>query len=1002
MRANAPRLQLIAPLSGVLIPIESVPDPVFAEKMVGDGISIDPTSNELLAPLAGTVIQLHRAGHALTIRSAEGVEVLLHIGLDTVTLKGEGFAPQVKEGDSVTQGQSLIRFDADLVGRKARGLLTQMVIANGDKVARMKPATGKVEAGKSEVLMLDLAGSSAAHTTSAGSVDLVAPLSGVLFPLDKVPDPVFAQKMVGDGVSLDPTSGELLSPVAGTVTNIHNAHHALTITTAEGLEVLVHIGIDTVMLKGEGFTPRVKQGDTVAVGQALISFDADRVARKAASLLTQIVIANGDKVAAMYAKSGAVEAGRDVVLSVQLVGSEVADATAGGNVELAGPVSLPNPSGLHARPAAVLAAEAKKYKSDVRIMRGAAEVNAKSVVAIMGFATMQGDAISVKATGPDAREAAAAVAKLLAEGCGEKAGDAPAPAAAPKVIAPTRATPTDPDELAGVSASPGLAVGRIVQYRQQVIEVTEKGDSPQRERTRLDGALHEGRAAIEALKANLSDRSKAQILDAHIELLEDPELIDLAIEGVSAGKSAGYAWREAFTRYAAQLEGLDNALLRERANDIRDVGRRVLALLAGVTQAKIDVPAGSILIAEELTPSDTAQLDRTKVLGFCTTTGGATSHVAILARSLGIPAVCGIDEAVLDLADGTQVVLDGSRGTLRKNPSEAQLADAEARMARQAAKREAEQAAAHKAAQTADGVRIEVVANVRNAKDAQEGVANGAEGVGLLRSEFLFDDRDTAPDEEEQAAAYIAVAEALGTERPLVVRTLDVGGDKPLPYLPLGKEDNPFLGLRGVRVSLDRPDMFRTQLRAILRTAPLAKLHIMFPMIATLEELREAKAILAEEQAATGHTDVQVGVMIEVPSAAVMAEQFAREADFFSIGTNDLTQYTLAMDRGHPKLAKKADGLNPAVLRMIALTCEGAKKHGKWVGVCGGMASDPMAVPVLIGLGVTELSASVPAIPAIKATVARVTMPECEALAQEVLALGTAAEVRARLAKFAD
>ncbi|MCX9158392.1 phosphoenolpyruvate--protein phosphotransferase [Niveibacterium sp. 24ML] len=998
MRAPATRLTLIAPLSGLIVPIESVPDPVFAQKMVGDGISIDPTSNELLAPIAGTVTQLHSAGHALTIRSEEGVEVLLHIGLDTVTLKGEGFSPKVREGDKVSAGQLLISFDADLVGRKARSLLTQIVIANGDKIARMKPASGRAEAGKTELLTLDLAG---AAPTGAGVIEIMAPLSGVLFPLDKVPDPVFAQKMVGDGISLDPTSSDLLSPVAGTVTNLHSAGHALTITTAEGLEVLVHIGIDTVLLKGEGFSPKVRQGDQVSVGQSLIGFSPDHVARKAASLLTQILIANGDRVAAMHPKSGTVEAGRDVILSIELVGAQAAAAQTGGAVESAGPVALPNPSGLHARPAAVLAAEAKKFKSDIRIVRDGNEANAKSVVAVMGLATKQGDAITVKATGPDAREAAAAVAKLLADGCGEKAGDAPA-APAPKAAAPTRAVTSDADELGGVSASPGLAVGRIAQYRQQVIDVAEKGESPQRERARLDAALHDSRGAIEALKANLSDPSKAQILDAHIELLEDPDLVNLAIEGVSAGKSAGFAWREAFTRYAAQLEGLDNALLRERANDIRDVGRRVLALLAGVTQAKIDVPAGSILIAEELTPSDTATLDRSKVLGFCTTTGGATSHVAILARSLGIPAVCGIDEAVLALADGTQVVLDGSRGTLRKNPTEAQLADAQDRMARQAAKHAAEQAAAHQPANTTDGHHIEVVANVRNADDAERGVANGAEGVGLLRSEFLFDDRDTAPDEEEQAAAYIAVAQALGSERPLVVRTLDVGGDKPLPYLPLPKEENPFLGLRGVRVSLERPDMFRTQLRAILRTAPLTKLHIMFPMIATLEELREAKAILAEEQAATGHTNVKVGVMIEVPSAAVLAEQFAREADFFSIGTNDLTQYTLAMDRGHPKLAKKADGLHPSVLKMIALTCEGAKKHGKWVGVCGGMASDMMAIPVLIGLGVTELSASVPAIAAVKATVSRVSMAECQALAQEVISLGTAAEVRARLAKFAD
>lgn len=842
--------------------------------------------------------------------------------------------------------------------------------------------------------------------TPPARLEIMAPLSGVLVPLESVPDPVFAQKMVGDGVSLDPTSGDLLAPVAGTVTQLHKAHHALTITTAQGIEVLLHIGIDTVMLKGEGFTPKVRQGEKVDVGQILISFDVDRVARKAASLLTQILIANVDKVSRFLPASGIAVAGQSVVLTLEL--SELADAAAtvevvAGNALTGDAVSLPNPSGLHARPAAVLAAEAKKFKSDLRLLRGADEANAKSVVAIMGLATQRGDAIRVKASGPDANEAMRTISALLAEGCGEKPGAAPD---APAVAAAVRATPVSANELAGVSASPGLAVGRIVQYRQEMIDVAETGETPARERSKLDAALHEAHAQIEALKSQLADPAKAQILDAHQELLADPDLTDLAIEGVSQGKSAGFAWHAAFSQYASRLEGLDNALLRERGNDIRDVGRRVLSLLAGVKQAQIVVAQGSILIAEELTPSDTASFDRGKVLGFCTTTGGATSHVAILARSFGIPAVCGIDEEALTLKDGTLVVLDGSRGILHRNPSEAEIAQAQERVVRQAAKRDEELIGAAAPAVTTDGQRIEVVANVRNAQEARDGVANGAEGVGLLRSEFLFDDRDTAPDEEEQAAAYTAVAAALGSERTLVIRTLDVGGDKPLPYLPLPREDNPFLGLRGVRVSLDQPEMFRTQLRAILRAARMAKLHIMFPMIATLEELREAKAILAailaEEYAATGRSEVRVGLMIEVPSAAVMAEQFAREADFFSIGTNDLTQYTLAMDRGHPKLARKADGLHPSVLKMIALTCEGARKHGKWVGVCGGMASDTMAVPVLIGLGVDELSVSVPAIPAIKALIKRLSLAECRLLAQEVVQMGTASEVRARLAAFAD
>jgi phosphocarrier protein FPr/phosphocarrier protein len=837
-------------------------------------------------------------------------------------------------------------------------------------------------------------------------IELIAPLSGVMVPLDSVPDPVFAQKMVGDGVSIDPTSDELLSPLAGKVTQLHKSSHAVTITGDNGLQVLLHIGLDTVLLRGEGFMPLVNEGDTVAVGTPLIRFDPVAVGAKASSLLTQMVIANGELVTRYVPVKGLVNAGTDTALYVELVGSIAEKETAGAaGAILSGEITLPNPAGLHARPAAVVAAEAKKFTSEIRLLRGSDSVNAKSIVAIMGFATTLGDKLRVEARGPDAAEAASVLARVLAEGSGEKPGDAPAPSAptAASTAEPiaTRSPVADANEFTGVSASPGLAVGNVVQFRQQVIDVNEAGESPQRERAQLEAARHQARQQIEALKATLADASKAQILAAHLELLDDPDLNDMAIASISEGKGAGFAWREAFQQQAGTLEKLDNPLLRERAGDIRDVGRRVLALLAGVRQAQIDVPQDSILIAEELSPSDTTSLDRSKVLGFCTTTGGATSHVAILARSLGIPAICGIDARALQLADGTSVVLDGSRGSLRRNPSADELEQAHQRISRQAAKREAEKLAASKLAMTADGHRIEVVANIRNAQEARDAVAAGAEGVGLLRSEFLFDARDTAPSEDEQAAEYCAVAEALGRERPLVVRTLDVGGDKPLSYLPLPKEDNPFLGLRGVRVSLARPDIFRTQLRAILRAAPLGNLHVMFPMIATIEEVQAARKILLEE-AGDHATSVKIGVMIEVPAAALIAEPLAREVDFFSIGTNDLTQYTLAMDRGHPQLAKQADALHPAVLRLIGMTVEGAHRHGKWVGICGGIASDAMAVPVLAGLGIDELSVSIPAVGSVKAQLARLTMAEASKLAADVLRLGTAAEVRAHLSRFAD
>ena len=835
-------------------------------------------------------------------------------------------------------------------------------------------------------------------------IGLLAPLSGILVPLERVPDPVFAQRTVGDGVSIDPTSCDVLAPAAGLVTLLHRAAHALAITTDEGVEILVHIGVDTVSLNGKGFTARVSQGDRVAAGQPLISFDADLIARSAPSLLTQVLVTNRERIRAMTVATGLVDAGRSVILDVELAAAPAVDgAPATEATAVSADIRLPNRQGLHARPAAVVAAAAKAFRADIRLLRGADAANAKSVTSILLLATNPHDAIRVSATGPDAAAAVSALAELLACGSGESqaSGESAVPAAGPvpaAVAAPAiPAAPTDPRKLAGVSASPGVALGKVAQVRRTAISVAEQGAGLERERAHLDAALTRARQQISAQQAANSGAA-SRILDAHLELLADPELIDLAVAGLAGGRSAGFAWREAYSRYAARLEALASALLRERAGDVRDVGGRVLGLLAGVTTAPLEFAPGSILIADELTPSETASLDAGRVLGLCTTGGGPTSHAAILARALGLPAVCGVDRAALELEDGTAVLLDGTGGTLLKNPDETEVAAARAVMGRLAAQRHSERASASEPAATTDGHRIEIAANIGTAEEAVAAVAHGAEAVGLLRSELLFLDRDTAPEEREQAEVYRAVAAVLGRGRRLVIRTLDVGGDKPLAYLPLPAEQNPFLGLRGIRVSLERPDLLRSQLRAILTAAALSDVHVMFPMIATLDELRAARRILAEEQA--GGASVRVGVMIEVPSAALTAEHLAREVDFFSIGTNDLTQYTLAMDRGHPRLAALADALHPAVLKLISLTVEAAHRHGKWVGVCGGMAAEPLAVPVLLGIGVDELSVPVPAIAAVKALVRRLSLRHCRDLAREVAGLSTAGEVRARLAQF--
>jgi phosphoenolpyruvate-protein phosphotransferase len=831
---------------------------------------------------------------------------------------------------------------------------------------------------------------------------IIAPLSGQVWPLERIPDPVFAQKMVGDGLSIDPTDSVLVAACDGEVIALHAAGHAVTLRTPEGVELLMHVGIDTVALKGQGFTPRVKIGDTVTAGTPLIDFDLDFLATRAKSLLTQIVIANGERVRWLERARGRVVRGKDTLFTVMVDAAVAALKTDGEVIVTSEAILIPNPTGLHARPSAVIASLAKGFKSSIKLQVGDRQANAQSITAIMALDVGHGAKVQVVASGPDAKAAVDKLSAVLSAGSGDE-GCRPAPAPKTTTPAPAAAPPpqrrsTDPNVLVGASASPGLAVGQVFQLRRQEIRVPEAGTGVATERKQLADALAAAHGQLAALRAQLHakrEAAKAAIFAAHEELLADPDLLEIAESAIAKGKSAAFAWQRAFSTHAERLASMKNQLLAQRANDLRDVGLRVLALLAGTTLEKADYPPNSVLIAEDLTPSDAATLDRTRVMGFCTTRGGATSHVAIIARSVGLPALAGIEPAALDLVDGTLVILDGNKGTLRLNASAQEVELIRKAQARAEQRRKDDLAHALEPATTLDGTQIEVLANIGGLADATKIAALGGEGVGLLRSEFIFMERADAPTEEEQFEIYKSIAQALGRERPLIIRTLDVGGDKPLAYLPIPKEDNPFLGERGVRVGLDRPELLRTQLRAILRAGAFGDVRIMFPMIARLNELYDVKAILAEEAASLGVPTLPTGIMVEVPAAAVMAAQFARAADFFSVGTNDLTQYTLAMDRGHPKLAPHVDGLNPAVLRLLAHTVKGAEPLARPVGVCGGIASDLVAIPILIGIGVSELSVSLAAIPTVKARIRALRMDACRALAERALAAESAEEVRA-------
>lgn len=832
------------------------------------------------------------------------------------------------------------------------------------------------------------------------NVIVKAPLSGMTYPIEQVPDPVFAQKMVGDGISIDPVTNVLKAPFDGEITQLHSASHAVTVTHSSGLQVMMHIGIDTVALKAQGFTVKVEEGQMVRVGDELIEFEMDYIATNAKSLLTQIILTNGEIIEAVQKTEGDVHCSETDLLSVSLKSEGGEEAETGGVEIVSEAIIIPNITGLHARPAAVLAGLAKKFSARIQLLKGEESANAKSVVGIMKLNVAHLDKVQLRAVGDDAEAALAETVPQLESGLGDE-GTTPVNSPASVELSEDMAAPPaprsgDPNLLLGVSAAPGLAVGTAVRIREEQFEFDEEAMDPHYQNVRLDAAIEESKNYLEALQINLhtqSDPAKAAIFAAHREILDDPDLIDIARSLTAKGKSAESAWQNSFTTYADQLAGLNNEILAGRANDLRDVGKRVLRILTGKEAEELQLPDDAILLAEELTPSFTATMDTQKVKGFCTTTGGATSHVAILARALDIAAVAGIEAAVLDIEDGTPLILDGSKGSLRVNPPPELREETMARQAAIKEQKEKDLAVAGKPAATIDGKRLEVVANISGIEEAKESIRLGGEGVGLLRSEFLFLDRTTAPTEDEQYEVYRDVLLALNGY-PLIVRTLDVGGDKPLPYLPMPVEENPFLGQRGIRIGLERPELFRAQARAILRAGAHGKIRIMFPMIATLLEIRDARKMLEEEREKLGVEPIEVGIMVEVPSTAVLAEQFAREVDFFSVGTNDLTQYCLAMDRGHPKLAAKMDAMDPAVLRLIGLAAQGAHKHGKWLGVCGGLASVPDAVPILIGLGVDELSVSVPALPSVKAEVRRWSESDCRQLAEKIMNASSGSEIR--------
>jgi len=659
-------------------------------------------------------------------------------------------------------------------------------------------------------------------------------------------------------------------------------------------------------------------------------------------------------------------------------------------------VTIVGKAGMHARPATEFVDVASRFDSTIRVKFGDKVANGKAMASLLKLGVPGGGVIIIQASGTDANPALDALADAVAQGLGdldEAHGDAPASGAAVACWNPVSMGRS----LAGVSASPGLAIGRLHVFQPTSLHFNIGTKDVEQEKRELAGAVESALLQLEDIYATVkvrSGKSHAAIFRAHQAMLKDDELLAEVRVRIDSGRSAAWSWKEAIEKRVTEMKAIPDEHIAARAVDLHDVGQRVLRLLAGADHAEPELPDEPlILLADDLTPSETAKLNPQRILGICTASGGPTSHTAIIARSLDIPAIVGAGPAVLEQTAGITCILNGTSGQLFIEPSAQDIESAQRFQEDMQARRQEENEARYQPAILTDGHRVEVVANIGKVADATAAVEAGAEGIGLLRTEFFFLERDTPPSEDEQYEAYSDMVRALNG-LPLIIRTLDIGGDKVLPYLAMQHEENPFLGVRGIRLCLRKPELFLPQLRAIYRASAHGPVKIMFPMISTLEDLRAAREIAEQVRVELGARPVEIGIMVEVPSTVMMAAEFAEEVDFFSVGTNDLTQYVLAMDRMHPDLAKHVDGLHPAVLRMIDQTVRAAKAAGKWVGVCGGVAGDPLGAVILTGLGVAELSMAIPSVAAVKAHLRGFSLSAAQTIARKALACSSAEQVR--------
>lgn len=822
-----------------------------------------------------------------------------------------------------------------------------------------------------------------------------APFSGWVSPISDLPDPVFGCKMLGDGVAIDPLDQVIRAPCNGTISKLSSAKHAVAIIAANGAELMIHVGLETVALQGQGFEVLVSEGQAVAEGEAILRIDLDFLARNAPNLITPLVLTNSDQFLIQERRENClIDSGAPLMTIVArgLAAAETEDVAAtAGTAERE--INANFEHGLHARPAARIVACARQFRCHITVHAQERSANARSLVAIMGLGVQHGERIRLQARGADGVAALDALERLIG---GE----------APSAIDPM-SQPHSPGQLPqdgilkGVRMAGGMVVGCAWHVKSRVADFPEFGSGVTTERESLALAT---RGVAEQLGRTMAQASVLQreILDAHLEILNDPEIGSHTQQLIDQGKSAAFAWHQAISHYRGILANCGDQHIAARVDDLADVEQLVVEILCGSERAKDLIPPGSILVARDLLPSQLLDAARQAIAGVCLANGGATSHVAILAGEIGIPAIAAVGDRVLTIPAGTTLILDADQGMLQVEPASDEIERVSAQLKQRHLDELGALRSAHLPCALASGERLEVLVNLGQSDTVSAAIARGAEGCGLLRSEFLFENRQSPPEYAEQRQIYQQIVDDF-SGLPVTIRTLDIGGDKRVPFLDQGHIENPALGPRGIRLNLTHPDILEHQIRAISQVTPRGSCHLLLPMISSVEEVLDIRNLLARIDGETAtDTPIQLGAMIETPAAALIAEHLATYLDFLAIGSNDLTQYVLAMDRNDTRLTALLDSLHPAILTLIARVGEAGRKAGIPVSVCGAMAADPFAMPILIGCGVSKLSVSQAALPLVKQRVRYLTLSSCRALAREAIALPTSAAVRQAAQRFFD